>query len=99
MRQQPCRTRTSDSRNAACLGIGMTLKKQMKRHLGKKATRRIYLSAPWLGTALAVAAGVALRRRGVRGALDDIRGFLPAQRSETSASVDSKGERDLVGSR
>jgi hypothetical protein len=51
----------------------MTLKKQLKQTLGKKATRRVYAAAPWVGGALAVAAGVVVQRRGVRRVVEDIR--------------------------
>lgn len=34
----------------------MKLKKQMKRLVGAKATRRIYKAAPWVGAAVGLAA-------------------------------------------
>lgn len=34
----------------------MKLKKQMKRLVGGKATRRIYKAAPWVGAAVGLAA-------------------------------------------
>jgi hypothetical protein len=78
----------------------MTLKKQMKRYLGKKATRRIYASAPWVGGALALAAGVLVQRRGLRGVMNDTRD-LTSSVSETVRRASEYGERDrpLVGSR
>ena len=51
----------------------MTLKKQMKRYLGKKATRRVYDAAPYAGGVLALAVGAALTRRGVSGLIKDAR--------------------------
>ena len=42
----------------------MKLKKQMKRLVGGKATRRIYKAAPWVGAAVGLAAA---SRSGVLG--------------------------------
>ena len=47
----------------------MTMKKRMKHVIGKKATRRLYNAAPWVGAALAIGAGTMLSRSG---ALDSI---------------------------
>lgn len=33
----------------------MTLKKHLKQHLGRKATRRIYKTMPWVGGVIALA--------------------------------------------
>jgi hypothetical protein len=42
----------------------MTIKKQLKHVIGKRATRRLYHAAPWVGGLMAVATvGSALRRR------------------------------------
>ena len=44
----------------------MTIKKQLRQVLGKKATRRMYKAAPWVGGAIALASvGGAMRRRSV----------------------------------
>jgi hypothetical protein len=78
----------------------MTLKKQMKRHLGKKATRRIYAAMPWVGGAVALAAGVLLQKRGVRGVLEDVRD-IPSSVSgkpTRSSSYATERDTDLVGS-
>jgi hypothetical protein len=45
----------------------MTIKKQLKQHIGKKATRRLYGALPWVGGALALAVGAAVRRKRARG--------------------------------
>ena len=51
----------------------MTIKKQLKQHIGKKATRRVYGALPWVGGALALAVGAAVRRKGVRGVVQGMR--------------------------
>ena len=79
----------------------MSLKKQMKRHLGKKATRRIYAAFPWVGGALALAAGVIVQKRGLRPVLDDVRD-LPSSLGEKvrhASSYVADRDRDLVTSR
>jgi hypothetical protein len=75
----------------------MTLKKQLKRHLGKAATKRIYASAPWIGGAAALAVGVILQRRGVRGVLDDVRNVASGTTAESPAQ--KSYDRDFVSSR
>jgi hypothetical protein len=79
----------------------MTLKKQLKRQLGKKATRRIYAVMPWVGGALALGASAYLERRGLRGALDDLR-QLPSSVNSAVKRAASDAERrshDLAGTR
>ena len=44
-------------RNGACFGERMSLKKQMKRRFGKKATQRGYAAIPWVGGGLALMIG------------------------------------------
>jgi hypothetical protein len=42
----------------------MTIKKQLRQIIGKKATRRVYKAAPWVGGAIALASvGGAIRRK------------------------------------
>ena len=79
----------------------MTIKKQLKRHLGKKATRRIYAIMPWAGTALAFAVGAVLQKRGVQGVLDDVRDIPSSIRETANRPPFSEAERsrDLVGTR
>lgn len=44
----------------------MTIKKQLRQIIGKKATRRVYKAAPWVGGAIALASvGGAIRRKSV----------------------------------
>ena len=44
----------------------MTIKKQLRQIIGKKATRRVYKAAPWVGGAIAlVSVGGAIRRKSV----------------------------------
>jgi hypothetical protein len=51
----------------------MNIKKQLKRHVGKKATRRIYKAIPWVGGAIALAVGSSIASRGVQRTADDLR--------------------------
>lgn len=85
---------------AVSAGI-MSLKKQMKRQFGKKATRRIYAAMPWVGGAAALAAAAVLQRGGVRGAMNAMRDIPStvndAIQRHTTSERDS--DRDLVGSR
>jgi hypothetical protein len=78
----------------------MTLKKQMKRYLGKKAARRVYAAMPWVGGVLAIAAGRALHKRGVRRVLDDVREIPTAvgSRIKRSTSKATEPDNELVGS-
>lgn len=81
----------------------MSLKKQMKRHLGKKATRRIYAAMPWVGGVAALAAAAAFQKGGVRGAINSARDIPSAVndgvRRFTSSVSERDQDRDLVGSR
>jgi hypothetical protein len=45
----------------------MNIKKQLKRHVGKKATRRIYKAMPWVGGAIALAVGGSIASRRTTG--------------------------------
>ena len=97
-----CR-RCHDSGHADCCVSGMSIKKQMKRHLGKKATRRIYAAMPWVGGVAALAAAAAFQKRGVRGTINAAPDIPSAvndriQRHTTSVS-DRDRDGDLVGSR
>ena len=47
----------------------MKLKKQMKNTIGKRATRRVYTAAPWVGAALAIGAGTLMTRNGTVGSV------------------------------
>ena len=89
--------RNSLGRNEACSNGDMTIKKQLKRHLGKAATKRIYASAPWIGGVAALAAGVMLQRRGVRGVIDDVRNAASGGGADSPAQ--DPYDRDFVGSR
>ena len=63
---------------------GMTLKKQMKQRIGKRATRRVYSVAPWVGAALAVGAGTLMTRNGTLGrALERGRAAVGPERRQT----------------
>ena len=86
------------SGTALAVAVRMILKKQLKRHLGKKTTRRIYAAMPWVGGALAFAASTYLERRGVRGAVNDLReatSSVNAKVKRAAADVERRGQ-DLV---
>jgi hypothetical protein len=72
----------------------MTIKKQLKQHIGKKATRRLYGALPWVGGALALAVGAAVRRKRVRGAVPDMRDVGSSLADTADTKVESI-ERDL----
>ena len=86
--------------NTTCFSRRMTtIKKQMKRHLGKKATRRIYTAMPWVGGVLALAVGTVVQKRGVRGALDDLRDIPSSVSGGTRRSSRvAEPDNDFVGS-
>jgi hypothetical protein len=63
----------------------MTIKKYLRQHVGKKAARRIYKAMPWVGGAVALAAGDVVRRRGLRRVVDDVRGFVSSVGERTSS--------------
>jgi hypothetical protein len=70
----------------------MSIKKQLKQHIGKKATRRLYGALPWVGGVLALAAGAALRRKGARGpgqGMRDLKSSLTERKAgpETPSTV------------
>ena len=77
--------------------MGMTLRKHIKRHLGKKATKRVYATMPWLGGVVALAAGIALRKRGGRDGLRDMPSSIGASRERSPHTTER--ENDLVGTR
>ena len=78
----------------------MTLKKQMKRHLGKKNTKRIYTAMPWVGGALAVAAAAVWQNGGVRNLRAELNDRGAARRDETPATRRAfEPDGPLVGSR
>ena len=56
----------------------MNIKKQLKQHIGKKATRRIYKAMPWIGGAVALAVGSSIASRGGQRPVDSVRGAANA---------------------
>ena len=94
-----CAPSISRRRNTACCEGNMTLKKQLRRHLGKKTTKRLYNWLPWVGGAAALAAGVLVERRGVRGAVQDVRDLSSSVRERARGTLrdTSAPDRDLVG--
>jgi hypothetical protein len=85
--------------NTACFVERMTLKKQMKRRLGKKATRRIFAVMPWIGGALAVAAGAVLRKQGIPKTMEGVRGMPAFSKARGAPSAGVDRDNELVGSR
>jgi hypothetical protein len=78
----------------------MTLKKQMKRHLGKKTTKRIYTAMPWVGGALAVAAAAVWQNGGLRSLREEVSGSRPTRRENAPTSTRPfEHEEPLVGRR
>ena len=71
----------------------MTLKKQMKRNLGKRTTRQIYSAMPWVGGMLALAAATLVRKRGVRGAVEELRDVLYSVRANAKRPASQAAER------
>jgi hypothetical protein len=73
----------------------MTMKKHMKNVIGKKATRRVYSAAPWVGAALAVGAGTMLSRRGtLRSIIDKGRSIVQPDRQLLVERVGRVGEKN-----
>ena len=77
----------------------MTLKKQMKRYLGKKNTRRVYSAAPMAGGLLAFAVGAAIVRGGVGGLMKDARNLASSSQDRIRAARIHRRhpENELVG--
>jgi hypothetical protein len=59
----------------------VTIKKQMRQIIGKKATRRAYRAAPWVGGAIALASVGGAMRRKTAGIDDALRGASAPDRS------------------
>lgn len=57
----------------------MGIARQLQQYAGRRLTRRLYRSMPWIGGAVALAAlGGAIRRKGFfRGTLDTALDFVP----------------------
>ena len=62
----------------------MTIKKQLKRYVGRKAARRISNAMPWVGGAVALAA---LNSTSGRKVLGDLRRALEARSSNEPAAL------------
>jgi hypothetical protein len=57
----------------------MGMRKQMSQYAGRKAARRLYRSAPWIGSGLAlIALWRSVRRKGLfGGTMDVVLDFIP----------------------
>ena len=66
----------------------MTIKKQLRRHLGRKATRRLYKTMPWLNGAIALlAVGTILRRSEFGDLFKDLPEFIPGRKGHMDEIV------------
>ena len=75
----------------------MSLKTQMKRQFGKKATRRIYAAMPWVGGGLALVVANVIKRN-TRRAFHEQDGRKASDSGEMNRSTSQAREvdRDLV---
>ena len=75
----------------------MPIVRQLKQYAGRRITRRLYRTMPWLGGALAlVALGSAMRRKGaVRGIVDTALDFVPVVGGVKNL-VEIRRGRDLI---
>ena len=76
------------SYNSVIVVTTMKLKKQMRNVIGKRATRRIFAAAPWVGAALAVGAGTVMSRNGtLNAAVAKGRALLQPERGQEAGQV------------
>jgi Pre-toxin TG len=75
----------------------MPIVKQLRQYAGRRITRRLYRTMPWLGGALAlVTLGSAMRRKGaVRGIVDTALDFVPVVGGVKNL-VEIRRGRDLI---
>jgi hypothetical protein len=78
------RSNTTDAeepprRQELCCGEGMAISAQLKRYAGRRITRRLMRSMPWIGGVIALATvGRAIRQKGVLGGtVDTTLDFIP----------------------
>ena len=78
----------------------MSLKTQMKRRFGKKATRRIYAAMPWVGGGLALLVANVIKRNTPRAFYEqDGRKASDSGEMNRSTSQAREVDRDLVNTR
>ena len=79
---------------------GMTMTKQLSQYAGRRATRRLMRSVPWIGALLALATlGSAIRRKGLLGgSLDTALDMIPFVGSAKNLAEAGRG-RDFIRDR
>jgi hypothetical protein len=78
----------------------MAFTSQLMQYGQRRATRKLFRAAPWVGGLVALATlGVAIRRKGaVRGTLDTVLDFIPFVGAVKGAAEIARG-RDLIADR
>jgi hypothetical protein len=76
----------------------MAMSTQLKQYAGRRLTRRLYRSMPWIGGVIALATlGSAIRRKGFfGGAIDTALDFIPFVGGAKNLAEASRG-RDFIG--
>ena len=79
---------------------GMTMTKQLSQYAGRRVTRRLMRSVPWIGGILALAAlGSAIRRKGLLGgSLDTALDMIPFVGSAKNLAEAGR-DRDFIRDR
>ena len=79
---------------------GMTMTRQLRQYAGRKVTRRLMRSVPWIGGILALATlGSAIRRKGfLGGSLDTALDMIPFVGSAKNLAEAGRG-RDFIRDR
>ncbi len=78
----------------------MSMTKQLMQYGQRRATKRLYRAAPWIGGLVALATlGATIRRKGaVRGTVDTILDFIPFVGAVKNVTETVRG-RDLIADR
>jgi hypothetical protein len=85
---------------ALLMDDGMTMTRQLRQYAGRKVTRRLMRSVPWIGGILALATlGSAIRRKGfLGGSLDTALDMIPFVGSAKNLAEAGRG-RDFIRDR
>src|SRR2546425_9728975 len=97
----PCSISTAKPpRHGLCSFYYMAISQQLKQYAGRRVTRRIYRSMPWIGGAIALATVVgAIRRKGfLGGTLDTALDFIPFVGAAKNVAETVRG-RDFIPER
>ena len=78
----------------------MSFTKQLMQYGQRRATKRLYRAAPWIGGLIALATlGATIRRKGpLRGTIDTALDFIPFIGTVKNVAETVRG-RDLIGDR